>query len=113
MAFEDVLIPELWAIRHKPSGKLLRMNLYGYGHTKLNVEIEDGRAHQNHTTVPRLYHARIDAERSLTQWLRGCHSNDWEDGLSVYTPTVPRIKEDMEVIRIHFITEVIDDTPDY
>ena len=106
MAFEDVLTPKLWAIRHKPSGKLLRMNLYGYGHSRLNVEIEPGREHQLHTTVPRLYHSEIDAKRSLTAWLKGCHSNDWEDGLSISTPVVPRIKEDMEVIQIHFITEV-------
>lgn len=106
MPYENVVHPKLYAIRHKPTGKLLRQFAHGYGHTQLDVEdpFNHDRAKRGVHLAPRLFTNEDSAKRSLLQWLQGVHRNYWEDGLHVSTPSVPRIKEDMEVIEVELIT---------
>lgn len=106
MPYENIIHPKLYAIRHKPSGKLLRHFPKGYGHTQLDVEdpINHPRLKAGCILPPRLFTTEDSAKRSLIQWLQGVHRHYWEDGLHVSTPSVPRIKEDMEVIEVELVT---------
>lgn len=106
MRQESIVTPKLYAIRHKPSGKLLRQFAKGYGHTQLDVEdpINHRRLKEGVHLAPRLFTDKEFAKRALLQWLQGVHRHYWEDGLQVSTPSVPRIKEDMEVIEVELVT---------
>lgn len=110
MKFRDVTQPELWAIEHIPSGKLLRLQPCGYGHTQLDVDSKPGR---NIKAQPRLFFSEDSAKRSMRKWLEGVHRMEYEDGIQLYNPTVPRIKEDMRVIPIYLTTDAINNEPDY
>lgn len=107
MAFEDINHPPLWGIQHIPSGKLLRQFNHGYGHTQLAVEDAPShpRVQRGIVLSPRLFTDEDTAKRALIQWLQGEHHNNWEDGLSVYSPEVPRIKEEFRVIPIYLYTD--------
>lgn len=103
--------PPLWAIEHIPTGKLLRQWPCGYGHTQLNIDDMPGTRPTSAT--PRLFLTEDSAKRSMRKWLEGVHRMEYEDGITVYDPAVPRVKEDMRVIPIYLHTEAINDKPDY
>lgn len=111
MANYDITHPPLWGILHVPSNKLLRQFNQGYGHTQLPVEDEPGspRASRGAVLSPRLFTSEDTAKRALLQWLQGEHRNEWEDGLIVYRPDVPRYKEDMKVVPIYLYSECKED----
>jgi hypothetical protein len=107
MAFEDITHPNLWGIKHIPTGKLLRQQPQGYGHTQLDLEDSPNNRRVKNGIVfpPRLFTNEDTAKRALIQWLQGVHRNYWEDGLQVSTPTTPRIKEEFKVVPIYLYTD--------
>ena len=105
VAHENLIHPDLWAIRHKPTGQLLRQRKCGYGHTQLDVE---PRKDIKTVYAPRIFTSEDTAKRALIQWLQGIHRNYWEDGLSINKPATPRVKEDMEVVRVYLYTDAPD-----
>lgn len=111
MSFQDINQPQLWGIMHLPSGKLLRQQVKGYGHTQLAVEDapDSRRVEQGIILPPRLFTSEDTAKRALTVWLQGVHHNDWEDGIIVYTPEVPRNKQEMKVVPIYLYTDSLDE----
>lgn len=106
MTFEDINHPPLWGIQHMLSGKLLRQFNHGYGHTQLDVEDDPNhpRVQRGIVLSPRLFTSEDTAKRALIQWLQGEHRNDWEYGMTVYSPEVPRIKGEFRVIPIYMYT---------
>ena len=99
----ETILSGLWAIRHKPTGILLRQRNNGYGHTQLNV-VPEFDWEKNHP-IPRLFPTEEAAKLSLREWLKGPLNNHWEDGMYYTSAKVPRIKEDMEVIWIELISD--------
>lgn len=83
---------EYWVIRHKPSDKLLCANPTGKGHTRMDIEDTSG--------VPRIFYSELSAKLALSKWLEGCFCFNWEDGMEIYNPKTPRVREDMEVVKI-------------
>lgn len=108
MSCKDINHPALWGIQHIPSGKLLRQQTKGYGHTQLDVEDcpDSHRAKKGIEMTPRLFTSQETAKFALIMWLRGVHHNYWDDGLMVTSPKVPRYKDDYRVVPIYLYTDV-------
>lgn len=96
MPYEDVKTGSIYAIRHKPTGLLLRMHPKGFGHSQMDIIDEK----LMRPSAPRLFTSERQAKQALLMWLRGKHRQEWEDGIQVYTPKTPRIKEEMEIIEV-------------
>lgn len=99
----------LYAIRHKPTGRLLPIKPYGSHKGGTHVTLEDKRA-------PRLFPTTVAAQNALRHWLRGrltvtylppC-GPDWADDgdyrLEV-EPVADRVADDMEIIEVDVIAK--------
>lgn len=120
MAFEDINHPALWGIQHIPSGKLLRQQTKGYGHTQLDVE-DSPDSHETKERIvlpPRLFTSEEKAKRALTLWLSGSWKTELEfestdeygSGFYYRDSPIPikkhdRVKEDMRVVPIYLYTD--------
>lgn len=83
-----------WVIRHIPTKRILATadsTGHGRGNTRVNIK-DDG--------LPRMFETKDKARRALGKWLEGEHKNDWDDGIMVNAPSIPRVREDMEVIPV-------------
>lgn len=106
MVREIIKHPQLWVIRHIPSGKCIP-EPSSVGESRYTwVEPSD-------TGIPRLFRSEDSAKRALTQWLRGRHyqETDIEDAcewgksyevvIGTYAePVSTREKEEMEVVAV-------------
>lgn len=102
---------KLWAIRHKPSGRLMPV-VRGRGSTALNFHIDGFEmdfARHKIRKEPRLFINRIGAQRALSAWLKGewvqetSRSGMYGDEVDVYTvppdkPPADRRAEEMELV---------------
>lgn len=92
-----------WAIKHKPSGKLLPSPRGRGGRGGTFVEIND-------PGTPRLFHDAKSAKAALRFWLAGeihvgqhqDYSGDWDEDWRT-VPKPDRKAEDMQVVRVAII----------
>lgn len=110
MANKAIKHPQLWVIRHIPSGKCIP-EPSSVGESRYTwVEPSD-------TGIPRLFRSEDSAKRALTQWLRGRHhletdiEDDCEWGKSYEVvvgtyaePVSTREREEMEVVPVFIRT---------
>ena len=108
---------DVFAIKHKPTGKWMptRLNKI-YGGWSYWEPTSQDRAHDENR---RLFFTRRSAQNALTAWLMGEHRResgttyDWEgirddyDHHIIEKPKVPRLREDMEIVRLE-LREVIE-----
>lgn len=99
---------ERWAIRHIPSGNFLPLTL------------------KNHTAsepspncVPRLFDSAASAQSALSRWLEGVcsykaykvssyYGDQWDCDWEYEQPATPRLKQEMEVVRLSIIADVLE-----
>lgn len=98
---------ERFAIRHKPTGNFLPLTLNN--HTEAEPQPD---------CIPRLFDSRASASSALSRWLEGIWSlnhyrtsGDWGDEWDYdwgpqIKPENPRVKEDMEVVKVEVLIEV-------
>lgn len=102
MIKQALIHPQLFAIKHKPTGKLLRANPSGRCHTRIDLEPKKGFTDE---CAPRIFTSEKSAKMALIRWAEGIHRNMYEDGLQIYQPQVPRFRDDFEVIEVMLYTQ--------
>lgn len=99
MIEQELMHGELFVIRHKATHKLLQGYPDGRSHTRLALDNPS-----KVRTIPRLFDSEKGAKIALARWCEGVHQFHWEDGFSIRQPSVPRIKEDFEVVPVFMYT---------
>lgn len=84
---------DLYAILHKPSGKLLPVPRSGSGRGGTYVSVGDPQP-------PRLFTSKTGATNALKWWLGGPVQTDWEREILGQKHDPRRIAEDMEVVPV-------------
>lgn len=96
---------ERWAIRHIPTGNLMPLTLKR--HTESEPQVD---------CVPRFFDSKSSASSALNRWLEGIwrlhyypggYECDADIEWGPEKPEYPRIKEDMEIIKVKLILEII------
>ena len=100
---------ELYAIRLKGTNKYLPSRKRGtaFSYSEPTPCTEE---------LPRFHHSEERAKAVLTQWLKGWHhkwrsgghntifgEDDWEEGIDIKTPDIPRKREDMELVKFTLV----------
>lgn len=97
---------ERWAIRHAPSRNFLPLTLRN--HTE---------AEPTPNCVPRLFDSVVSAQSALSRWLEGVwrykvhggdYYDDWDYDWEPEQPSTPRLKQDMEVVKLLITMEVVE-----
>jgi hypothetical protein len=99
------MILERWSIRHKPSGNFLPLTLRN--HTEAEPQPD---------CVPRLFDSKQSARSALSRWLEGVwryntyagdYYSDWDYDWGPEKPENPRIKSEMEVVKLRIDIQVV------
>lgn len=113
------MILKAWAIRHKPTGKMMPKFDTRTGNGASFWCPEGGGMSPGKNPVVRLFKSKLAASRSLQQWLRGTHDavKEWEYDDGGYggryevtigtevTPAPSRKKEDMEIVEFNLVEQ--------